>query len=216
MEAGAAGGGGGRDETVSGTEIVLRYIGRYSMDKLSRRNALLAGLATVISPRMLWAAKVPRPAPDLIVSRTSGERIRLSQYGGKILMLELLLTTCPHCQRCAHTVQQVLGDYKTRGVEALGAAINDEARFDLMRFEMASGARFPIGIADRDKAYDFLQADPNAGPVYFPQLLLIDRKGVIRGQYAGTDRFFEKEEENLRKMLDMLLKEPAVAQGARK
>ncbi len=186
------------------------------MDKLSRRNALLAGLATTLSPRMLWAAKVPRPALDLVVARTGGERIRVSQYGGKILMFELLLTTCPHCQRCAHTMQQVLGDYKSRGVEALGAAINDEARFDLMRFEMASGARFPMGIAGRDQAYAFLQADPNAGPVYFPQLLLIDRRGMIRAQYAGIDPFFEREEENLRKMLDMLLKEPAAAQGAKK
>ncbi len=186
------------------------------MEKLSRRNALLAGLATVMSPRLSWAAKVPRPAPDLVVTRTGGERIHLSQYGGKILMFELLLTTCPHCQRCAHTMQQVLGDYKLRGVEALGAAINDEARFDLLRFEMASGAKFPIGIADRDQAYAFLQADPNAGPVYFPQLLIIDRKGVIRAQHSGTDPFFEKEEENLRKMLDMLLKEPVAGQGAKK
>ena len=186
------------------------------MDKLSRRNALLAGLATAFSPRMLGAAKVPRPAMDLVVARTGGERIRLSQYGGRILIFELLMTTCPHCQRCAHTVQQVLNDYKSRGVEALGAAINDEARFDLMRFEMTAGSKFPMGIANREQAYAFLQADLNAGPVYFPQLVLIDRKGVIRGQYAGVDPFFEKEEENLRKMLDMLLKEPAAAQGAKK
>lgn len=176
----------------------------------------MAGLSAALSPQLLKAAKVPRPAPDLIVSRIGGEQIRLSQYKGKILVLEMLLTTCPHCQRCANTVQKVLPDYKMRGVEALGAAINDEARFDLLRFEMAAGTKFPIGIADRDKAYEFLQADLNAGPVYFPQLLLIDRKGTIRAQYAGTDRFFEREEENLRKMLDTLLAEPQSTQGTKK
>jgi peroxiredoxin len=185
------------------------------MDKLSRRNALLAGFAAALSPRLLHAAKVPRPAPELLIARPGGEQIRLSQYRGKVVMLELLLTTCPHCQRCAHTMQQVLVDYKSRGVEALGAAINDEARFDLLRFEMAAGTKFPMGIADRDKAYAFLQADVNAGPVYFPQLLLIDRQGVIRAQYEGTDKFFEKEEANLRATLDTLLKTPAAAKGTK-
>jgi peroxiredoxin len=155
---------------------------------------------------LLHAAKVPRPAPELLVARPGGEQIRLSQYRGKVVMLEMLMTTCPHCQRCARTMQQVLGDYQAKGVEALGAAINDEARFDLLRFELASGTKFPMGIASRDSAYAFLQADMNAGPVYFPQLLLIDRQGVIRAQYDGTDRFFEREEQNLRAMLDTLLK----------
>lgn len=186
------------------------------MDNLSRRSALLAGLATALSPRLLHAAKVPRPAPELVISRPGGEQIRLSQFRGKVVMLELLLTTCPHCQRCARTMQQVLGEYKAKGVEALGAAINDEARFDLLRFEMAAGAKFPMGIADRNKAYAFLQADVSAGPVYFPQLLLIDRQGIIRAQYDGTDRFFEHEETNLRAMLDNLLKSAAPGPAASK
>lgn len=176
------------------------------MDNLSRRSALLAGFAAAMSPRLLHAAKVPRPAPELVISRPGGEQIRLSQYRGKVLMFELLMTTCPHCQRCARTIQQVLGDYKAKGVEALGAAINDEARFDLLRFEMAAGTRFPMGIVDRNQAYSFLQATMTAGPVYFPQLVLIDRQGTIRGQYDGTDKFFEHEETNLRAMLDSLLR----------
>lgn len=179
------------------------------MENLSRRSALLAGFAAALSPRLLHAAKVPRPAPELVISRPGGEQIRLSQYRGKIVMLELLLTTCPHCQRCARTMQQVLGDYKAKGVEALGAAINDEARFDLLRFEMAAGTKFPMGIAPREKVYAFLQADLSAGPIYVPQLVLIDRQGVIRGQYDGTDRFFENEEANLRAMLDTLVKTSA-------
>jgi hypothetical protein len=47
-------------------------------------------------------------------------------------------------------------------------------------------------------------------------LILIDRKGMIRAQYSGVDKFFEQEEENLRRMLDTLLAEPASAQGTKK
>jgi len=197
-------------------KAVLGYIDRLSMQKLSRRRALLVGAGAALAPQLARASQVPRPAQDLVIIRTGGEQLRLSQYRGKIVVLEVLLTTCPHCQRCASVMQKVVPEYKAHGVEALGAAINDEARMDLLRFEMGAGSRFPIGIADRNKAYAFLEADPNKGPVYFPQLLLIDRKGVIRAHYPGTDKFFEQEEANLRKMLDMLVKEQSAPQGAKK
>ena len=46
-----------------------------------------------------------------------------------------------------------------------------------------------------------------------PQLALIDRKGVIRAQYPGNDKFFQDEEKNLRAVFDSLLKEGS---GSRK
>jgi len=53
-----------------------------------------------------------------------------------------------------------------------------------------------------------------------PQLVVIDRKGVIRYQYPGNDPFFENEEKNLREILLPLLKQgtaaPAKAKAAAK
>jgi len=44
-----------------------------------------------------------------------------------------------------------------------------------------------------------------------PQLVVIDRKGVIRHQFPGGDKFFENEEKNLRDVLLPLLKAGAAA-----
>lgn len=169
--------------------------------------AVGAGLPLVAAP------KLPRPAPELAIRLNSGEQVLLSKHRGKVVILEVLLTTCPHCQRCARTMQSVLNDYQAKGVAALGAAVNDDARNDLIRFVSISGARFPVGTVDRDAAIPFILSDKP--PVYFPQLVLIDRKGNIRAQYSGTDDFFLNEEANLRKQIDAILAEsPARASAS--
>jgi hypothetical protein len=47
--------------------------------------------------------------------------------------------------------------------------------------------------------------------LYVPHLVFIDRKGVIRAQYPGSDKFYENEEANIRKEIEALLKESAAA-----
>jgi hypothetical protein len=52
-----------------------------------------------------------------------------------------------------------------------------------------------------------------------PQLVFIDRTGVIRAYYPGTDKFFLDEEKNMRAQLESLLKAPAkgaTAKGGKK
>ena len=178
------------------------------MKTLTRRSLLALGAGVATSGLPLSAAtKLPRPAPELSITLNSGEQALLSRLRGKVVMLEVLLTTCPHCQRCAMTMQKVLNDYAAKGVAAMGAAVNDGARNDLLRFTAISGAKFPVGVAARDGATPFILSEKP--PVYFPQLVLIDRHGQIRAQFAGTDEFFLNEEANLRKQIDALLNEPA-------
>lgn len=191
------------------------------MNELSRRSLLALGAGTLLTVPSLKAAvptgpKVPRPAGELVVSLNGGEQVLLSQYRGKVVVLELLLTTCPHCQRCARTIQSVWQEYAPKGVQALGAAVNDEARTDLIRFLAMTGAHFPVGTADKALGYKFLQVDNQEGPVYFPQLVLLDRKGQIRYQFDGTNDFFKEEDKNLRAALDKLLAEPAAASTVHK
>jgi hypothetical protein len=41
-----------------------------------------------------------------------------------------------------------------------------------------------------------------------PQLVFIDRKGIVRAQYPGDDKFFkEAEETNMRNQIEALLKD---------
>jgi len=69
---------------------------------------------------------------------------------------------------------------------------------------------FPMGTAPRESVMDYLQHTPGK-PAYVPELVFIDRKRVIRGQYTGSDDFFKDQDKSIRALVESLLKEPVAA-----
>lgn len=176
----------------------------------------MAALAVgAVTPRALHAApKIPRPAGEAIITLSGGSLVKLSDHKGKVVALEVLLTTCPHCQRCSRTMQKLFEEYGPRGFQPLGGAIDETARQNLAAYTYQLGLKFPVGIMQREMAYGFLQLDPNGSkPVYMPQLVFVDRAGQVVKQFAGTDDFFlpDKEEGNMRAIIESLLGAKAAA-----
>ena len=157
------------------------------------------------------AAPVPRRAPELAVMLNSKEQLLLSKYRGKLVALEFLLTTCPHCQRCSGIVEKMYKEFGPQGFQPIGAAINDGAQALVPGFIIKLGLTYPVGVTPREMAYDFLgfnPNDPNSPNLLMPQLVFIDRKGIVRAQYPGDDNFFkEAEETNMRNQIEALLKD---------
>ncbi|MFN7993961.1 MAG: TlpA disulfide reductase family protein [Bryobacteraceae bacterium] len=155
------------------------------------------------------AQQVPRPAGEFAINMPAGGQTLLSQYGGKVVLLAFISTTCPHCQ---HTVQLLSGmekEYAAKGVQFLAAAFNPDAPSLIGGFVAQFRPTFPVGSASRDSVFEYEQASL-AKPNYVPELIFIDRHRVIRAQYSGGDDFFKDQEKNIRNMLDSLAKEPAV------
>ncbi|MDX2153570.1 MAG: TlpA disulfide reductase family protein [Bryobacteraceae bacterium] len=159
------------------------------------------------------AAVVPRPSPDLVIETLDGKKVSVGQFKGKVVVLEILLTTCPHCQEASRIMGKLRTEYASKGLEALGAAIDDTARANLPNYIRQFGVNFPIGIIPREKAYEYLQQSMMVG-LQMPQIVFIDRKGQIRAQYDGRSPFFMNEERNMRQHIEELLKEPAAAAPA--
>lgn len=165
---------------------------------------MTVGAATVALGPDALAAKVPRKAGKVTVTMNNGEQLLLSSLTGKVVALEFLLTTCSHCQRCASILQRMYEEYGSRGFQPLGAAINDDALKLVPDFVGKLGLKYPVGTTPRIKAYEFLGANVFE-PVQTPQLVFIDRNGVVRAQYGGESDFFKHEEVNMRKEIEVLL-----------
>ncbi len=155
-------------------------------------------------------ADVPRPAPELAVPVPGGQQVLLSQYRGKVVLIEFIQTTCPHCQDASVKIERVYHDLGPRGFQPLAVAINQNADMLIPEFVSQLGLTFPVGAGDRDEALAYMQ-HPIMKPFYVPQMVLVDRKGVIRAQFDGDANrdFFLDLEKNLRAQLEPLLKEPA-------
>jgi peroxiredoxin len=162
----------------------------------------------------LAAADVPRPAPDFSVRMTNGKEIKLSDYKGKVVVVEFLLTTCPHCQKASQGINRVYRELGAQGLQPIGVAVNDMANMLVDDYVKQFNLEFPVGWSLRDPVIGFLQ-HPVMLMMSFPNLVIIDRNGQIRHQFPGGDKFFENEEKNLRDLVLPLLKAPAPG-GAKK
>jgi thiol-disulfide isomerase/thioredoxin len=130
----------------------------------------------------IWAAGAGRKAPELAFTVPGQGQKLLSQYRGKVVALEFILTTCPHCQDASHVMTRYQQELGGRGFQALDIAINaldtspdpNSANTIVANFVKEFQVGFPVGWVTRDR-------------VMVPQLVLIDRKGVIHYETPAGD-----------------------------
>lgn len=170
--------------------------------------SLLTVLALAAAP--LFSAEVPRKAPELTVQLPQGGQLHLNQYAGKVVIVEFMFTTCPHCQTSAQLLTKLQTQYGPKGFQVLGIAFNPMSKMLVPDFVRDFKVNFPVGYSERDPVIKFLQI-PEQESLHVPQLVIVDRKGMIRVQsltrgdtHTGTEPF-------LRKNIEELLAERAAA-----
>ena len=165
----------------------------------------IAGL--LLSGMALTGAEVPRQSPEYALMLPGGQHELLSKYKGKVVAMEFLFTTCPHCQKSATILSKLQREYGPKGFQAIGVAINPNP--DLTGFARQYATDFLVGSGTRESAYSYLQQPIMSQNFYVPQMVFIDRKGVIRAQHGGTDPFLgDQQEANMRGLIEKLLAEP--------
>jgi thiol-disulfide isomerase/thioredoxin len=124
--------------------------------------------------------------------------------------VELLFTTCPHCQAAARLISKLQDEYGPKGFQALGAGFDPDAKTNAPGFVQSNHVTFPIGYLTREAATSFLGITPETR-LSVPQIVFVDKKGVIRQQSLPLYDEKAATEENLRNMIETLLKEPGGA-----
>src|ERR1700682_906181 len=87
------------------------------MPKVSAFAVLLAlGIsALALSP-------TPRQSPEFSITGPSGTKTLLLSFKGKVVLIEFLMTNCPHCQRTSRTITRLHQELGPRGFQAIGIA----------------------------------------------------------------------------------------------
>jgi peroxiredoxin len=162
----------------------------------------------VLAAGSLWAAQVPRQAPDYTIQLTNGKQIKVSDYRGKVLCLTFILTTCPHCQKTTQLLDDIYPALAPKGFAVVEAALNENP--DVASFVAQFKVPFPVGTAGVLSALDFIQWPKDKRPLV-PFVVFIDRQGVIRSQYTGVDEAFfnDQQEQHMRDEAEKLLNEGA-------
>ncbi|HEY2842086.1 MAG TPA: TlpA disulfide reductase family protein [Bryobacteraceae bacterium] len=180
---------------------------------------LISGL--VSSAMLQAAAPVPRPSKEFTITLPSGKQTLLTSYRGKVVMMAAMFTTCPHCQALSKIITKLQGELGSRGFQALGVAFNDEVNTPnpaanaqvTASFVSEFGVGFPMGYAPRPSVMSYLGLSDVERWVV-PQVVILDRKGVVRAQSAAGGTADLQTETYLRKYLGELLDEGGAKSAA--
>lgn len=153
------------------------------------------------------AAPVPRPAPALTFAEPSGKAGTVAAMKGKVVVVQFLLTTCPHCQAFSKVLTKLTTEFGPK-FQALGLAFDKEDAKGVPNYIKTIGTNFTVGSADDKLAMNFLGVSVmDYNRIRVPQVVVIDKKGVIRSQTELSGAGPAGEEASLRKMLAALLAE---------
>lgn len=147
---------------------------------------------------------MPRKAPEIKIVQPDGKQTLLSSYRGKVVALAFIFTTCPHCQAESGVLSKLHTELGPKGFQPLAIAFNDNAGMLVNDFVKNFHVNFPVGFAPRKTVTDYLQLDDNV-QWNVPQMVLIDRRGMIVAQSTPVGSPELQEEEPLRqKIVDLL------------
>jgi thiol-disulfide isomerase/thioredoxin len=172
-------------------------LGRATIDEIAKKQ--LEELKGVT------AVAVGKPAPDVESYTLDGKKVKLSDYKGKVVLLDMWATWCPPCRAMIpHERDMVAKMDKDKKPFVLVSVSADDKKEELEKFLEKepmpwvhwwdSGADNPVVKKFRVRA--------------FPTLYLIDHTGVIRHKWVG-----KPDNDKLDKAVEDAVKEAIKAKG---
>jgi peroxiredoxin len=136
------------------------------------------------SPRTVRAAslkpdKERKKAPDFALKDANGQTVRLSDYHGKVVLLDFWATWCGPCKIEIPWFQEFERQNKDKGFAVIGVAMDDDGWDVVKPFAKERGINYRLVLGD-DKV-----ADLYGGLDALPTTLLIDRGGNIAAVHIG-------------------------------
>ena len=174
---------------------------------------LMLALVLSLGPRSaaatdeVWVPKDQRgPAPKLVLSDVPGSRRQISQFKGKVVVVNFWATWCVPCTVEMPEFTRVYAAYRTRGVEFLAAANEPRSsRPKVQEFMKKFEMQFPVWMEVSEDNMTAFGVGPG-----LPGTVILDSQGRIAARIPGpTDGT------QLSQLIDRVLSEEPLAAPAR-
>lgn len=136
------------------------------------------------------------PAPDFTLTTFEGQTIHLSDFRGKVVVLNIWASWCVPCRDEAPVLEAVWREYKDRGVVFIGVDYADTER-EARAFIAEFGVTYPNGPDIGTRIYTQYRARG------VPETYFVGKDGRLHDPYIGP-----LTETELRTRLEVLTQEP--------
>lgn len=127
-----------------------------------------------------------RRAPGFSLPDSQFRQYDLADYRGKVVVLEIMRTNCPSCQKLAVTLERVRAKYGVK-IQVLTVVNPPDTQSTVAQFAATFGVKTPILFDSGQMSASYLRATPQNPTVHVPHLFLIDGNGMIRNDFAYSD-----------------------------
>lgn len=149
-----------------------------------KRN-LLVLLATLLLAVGLFLYPFPEKvktgslAPEWGLKEERGSFRKLSDYRGKVVLLNFWATWCPPCRAEMPSLGRLQSSFKKDGFQIIAISVDEEGWGGIQSFLKVVPVNFPIFWDERAEASEAY------GVSRLPESFLIDQKGVLVRRYRG-------------------------------
>jgi peroxiredoxin len=142
---------------------------------------ICAGLQplTAEAPDQSCSADAKTANLNLKFKDINGKSVTLSDYKGKVVLLDFWATWCPPCRKEIPGLIALYDAYQARGLAVVGVSM-DDSKPDIRKFAKKLGMNYPILIG-----YGRADLEPAFGPLPLPTAFVISRDGKICFKHDG-------------------------------
>ncbi|OGU23607.1 MAG: thioredoxin [Hydrogenophilales bacterium RIFOXYD1_FULL_62_11] len=128
--------------------------------------------------------QTPRPAPALKLKSLDGQLLDLTQFKGKVVLINFWATWCPPCRREMPSMERLSQALKGEAFSVLAVDVGEDAdTIEAFTSQLDTTLGFPILLDTRSHT---MQAWKVAG---LPTTFLVDRQGRIVASAIGGREF---------------------------
>jgi cytochrome c biogenesis protein CcmG/thiol:disulfide interchange protein DsbE len=127
-------------------------------------------------------------APELSLTDLSGQRLELSSYRGKVVILDFWATWCEPCRTEIPRFVDLQNKYRSQGLQIIGISLDDNPK-PVRAFYKQFKINYPVAIGDANLAERY------GGVLGLPVNFVIGRDGRIYAKHLGEVDLFLVERE---------------------
>lgn len=117
-------------------------------------------------------------APDFTVTTVNDKQIHLSDYKGKVVIVDFWATWCPPCRKGIPDLIDIQKNYGS-DVVVIGISVDTDSKNDVIPFVKSNGINYQVAYANPEvvQAYGGIESIPTS--------FVIDKNGKIVDKHIG-------------------------------